>query len=151
MADVTLGDRELDVLEALWQHGPGTVAEMQATLDAELAYNTVLTILRNLEAKGVVTHTVEGRFHRYRAVVAEASMRGSILERFVDRLFGGSALTLMTHLVESKQVSSAELRKLHRLIEERMDTGAPGTSSASTPSGKARSPIPPTRRTGERK
>jgi predicted transcriptional regulator len=51
MDQVTLGERELDVMTALWTDGPGTVAEVKERLPAALAYNTVLTILRNLEAK----------------------------------------------------------------------------------------------------
>jgi predicted transcriptional regulator len=65
MDDVMLGDRELDVMGVLWELRSGTVAEVRERLPAELAYTTVLTILRNLEEKGFVTHDVEGRAHRY--------------------------------------------------------------------------------------
>ena len=64
MADVTLGERELDVMAVLWEIGSGTVEEVRQRLPAALAYNTVLTVLRNLEAKHLVGHVEEGRaFH----------------------------------------------------------------------------------------
>ena len=63
MDDVMLGDRELDVMGVLWELRSGTVAEVRERLPAELAYTTVLTILRNLEEKGFVSHEVEGRAH----------------------------------------------------------------------------------------
>ena len=78
---VSLGDRELDIMSALWREGPGTVADVRARLPVPLAYNTVLTILRNLDQKGVVSHTAEGRLHRYAPVLGEAAVRGS--PRFV--------------------------------------------------------------------
>jgi BlaI family transcriptional regulator, penicillinase repressor len=65
MDDFVLGDRELDVMGVLWDLGSGTVAEVRDKLPADLAYTTVLTILRNLEAKGFVHHVAEGKAHRY--------------------------------------------------------------------------------------
>src|SRR5438874_1547876 len=64
MDDFILGDRELDVMGVLWDLGSGTVAEVRDKLPADLAYTTVLTILRNLEAKEFVYHTAEGKAHR---------------------------------------------------------------------------------------
>ena len=60
----SLTDRELDVMAVLWERGSGTVAEVKAALRDELAYTTVLTVLRILEAKGHVRHEGEGRAHR---------------------------------------------------------------------------------------
>jgi BlaI family penicillinase repressor len=118
--DVSLGDRELDIMSALWRDGPGTVPEVRGRLSDELAYNTVLTILRNLEQKGLVDHTAEGRSHRYFSAVPEATVRGGLISQFVEKLFGGSPVGLLTHLVESHDLSRAELRDLHKLLDERV-------------------------------
>jgi BlaI family transcriptional regulator, penicillinase repressor len=118
--DVSLGERELDVLGVLWQHGAGTVAEVRDRLPDDLAYNTVLTILRNLEAKGVVAHEEEGRQHRYRAAIAQEQVQGSLLTRLVDKIFLGSPLNLMAHLVEHDRLSADDVRALQQLIDSRL-------------------------------
>jgi BlaI family penicillinase repressor len=121
--DATLGDRELDIMGVLWREGPGTVAEVQKRLSATLAYNTVLTILRNLESKGFVGHTAEGRLFRYAPAVSERAVRGSALSRLVDKLFRGSPMQAMAQLVESEHLSAAELRELHELLDSRVARG----------------------------
>jgi len=83
MDDFVLGDRELDVMGVLWDLGSGTVSEVRERLPADLAYTTVLTILRNLEAKELVTHTTEGKAHRYVPRVARRAARRSALTRIV--------------------------------------------------------------------
>lgn len=118
--DVSLGEREIDVLTALWQGGPGTVAEVRERLDVELAYNTVLTILRNLEGKGVVSHREVGRQHRYHAVVAQERVQDSHVTRLLDKLFLGSPLSLMAHLVEHEALSDDDVRELTALLNDRL-------------------------------
>src|SRR5919109_1983751 len=90
MDDFLLGERELDVMGVLWDIGSGTVAEVRAHLDVKLAYTTVLTILRNLEAKGFVRHETEGKAHRYLPRVAQQTARRSAVAKLVDKLFAGS-------------------------------------------------------------
>lgn len=118
--DGTLGERELDVMSVLWRDGPGTVAEVRELLDADLAYNTVLTILRNLEAKRFVRHTAEGRLFRYHPAVSEQHVSGNALSRLVEKLFHGSPLRAIAHMVEEEKLSPAELRELHQLVDERL-------------------------------
>ena len=118
--DGALGERELDVMASLWKDGPGTVADVRNRLEADLAYNTVLTILRNLEAKRFVQHTAEGRTFRYRAAVSEHAVRRSALSRLVSKLFRGSSASVVAHLVGEKDLSHTELRELQRLVDERL-------------------------------
>jgi BlaI family transcriptional regulator, penicillinase repressor len=113
-----LGDRELDVMSVLWLHGSGTVGEVREWLDADLAYTTVLTILRNLEAKEFVSHEEEGRAHRYFPRVAQRTAQRSALSRLVDKLFEGSPEELLTRLVDDHALSSGELRRLARRVSE---------------------------------
>ena len=116
MDDFVLGDRELDVMGVLWDLGSGTVAEVRDRLPADLAYTTVLTILRNLEAKDLVTHTAEGKAHRYVPRVARKAARRSAIARVVDKLFHGSPEQLVTQLVEDEQLSADDLRRLRALL-----------------------------------
>jgi predicted transcriptional regulator len=112
MADFVLGDRELEVMGALWDLGSGTVAEVRDQLPADLAYTTVLTILRNLEAKGFVRHTVEGKAHRYHPRVAQRTARRNALRQILDKMFHGSPEQLIAQLVEDEKLSAADLRRL---------------------------------------
>ena len=116
MDDFVLGDRELDVMGVLWELGSGTVAEVREKLPADLAYTTVLTILRNLEEKGFVTHEAEGRAHRYSPRVAQGAARKSAVARLVDKLFHGSAEQLLVHLVEDRALSTADLKRIRKSL-----------------------------------
>lgn len=121
----SLGERELDVMAVLWALGSGTVAEVRAHLDEQqgvvLAYTTVLTILRNLEAKQYVSREEEGRAHRYFARVAQQAAQRSALSRLVTSLFGGSPEALVARLVEQEQLSAEELSRLARSLTAASD------------------------------
>lgn len=117
--DVSLTDREASLMEVLWERGPSTVAEVRDHLADELAYTTVLTILRNLEAKGYVTHDEEGRAHRYSAVVDRDHAQRSALRALKRKLFRGSAELLLTRLVSDEKLSAAEIERIRRLLEQR--------------------------------
>jgi predicted transcriptional regulator len=115
------GERELDVMGVLWETGSATVAEVRDRLPADLAYTTVLTILRNLEAKGFVRHEDEGKAHRYFPKLARKTAGKTAVSRLVDKMFGGNAATLVSHLVSDHPLSAEELRALHAALGERLD------------------------------
>jgi len=116
MEITSLGERELDVMTALWTAGSGTVTEVRDALDAPLAYTTVLTILRNLEAKGYVRHEEEGRAHRYFPKVRQQVAQRNALRRLVDTLFTGSPEALLAHLVDEHDLTAEDLRRIARRI-----------------------------------
>ena len=122
---VALTDRELDVMSVLWENGSGTVAEVRAALHDELAYTTVLTVLRILEAKGHLRHEGEGRAHRYYPLVQEHVARRGAVRELVERFFSGSPQLLLTELVGDRVLSGADLRRLRRLLDARIKGGRP--------------------------
>jgi len=115
--------RELDVMNALWDRGPSTVAEVQKALEDELAYTTVLTVLRILEEKGYVGHESEGRAHRYAPLVERSAARDSALRRLTRKLFSGSPELLLTRLVQDEALSDEDLRRMRDLLEQRIREG----------------------------
>ena len=117
---INFTDRELDVMSVLWDLDSATVAEVREQLADELAYTTVLTVLRTLEQKGYVGHTGEGRAHRYRPLVKREAAGRSALRRLVDKVFDGSPELLLTQLVSDKNLSDEELRRLRRLLQGRL-------------------------------
>jgi BlaI family transcriptional regulator, penicillinase repressor len=117
-AERALGDRELDVMGVVWELGSATVGEVRERLRDELAYTTVLTVLRNLEDKGFVTHQAEGRAHRYFPRVERGAARRSALARVIDKLFHGSTEELVAHLVEERTLTAEQLQRLRQRIAD---------------------------------
>jgi len=115
--EFSLTDREASLMEVLWDRGPSTVAEVRDALPDVLAYTTVLTILRNLESKGLVTHAAEGRAHRYSALVARDAAQRNALQALKQKLFRGSTELLLTRLVAEKDLSPAQIERIQRLLD----------------------------------
>jgi predicted transcriptional regulator len=121
MAHISFTDRELDIMSVLWEKGSGTVAEVREEITDPLAYTTVLTMLRILEEKGYVTHVEEGRAHRYSPAVERQVAGRSALRRMVDKMFAGSPELLLTQLVSDRRLKPEEIRRLQRLLSQRLD------------------------------
>ena len=117
-SDIHFTDREADVMQVLWDHGPSVVNEVKDQLADDLAYTTVLTILRTLEQKGYVKHEEEGRVHRYFATVKEEAARKSALQHLTGKLFNGSAELLFTHLVADRKLSKDQIQRMRDLLAQ---------------------------------
>ena len=116
MDELVLGSRELDVMRVLWDLGSGTVTDVRERLPVDLAYTTVLTILRNLEEKSYVSRVAEGRAHRYSPRVGRLAAQRSAIARVVDTLFHGAPEELIAHMVEDHTLSARDVRRLRAMI-----------------------------------
>ena len=115
-----LGDLQLRIMRVLWNRSRANVTEVQAALgDDQLAYTTVATMLRKMEARGLVRHDEDGRRFIYEAAVTEAVVTRTMSDDLVDRLFGGSLADAVSHLLEHRDVSRRELDRLEQLIRHR--------------------------------
>ena len=117
--EIHLTDREADVMHVLWEHGPSVVNEVKEKLADDLAYTTVLTILRTLEHKGYVKHEEEGRVHRYYAAVKQDAARKSALQHLTGKLFKGSSELLFTHLVADKKLSAEQIQRMREVLAKK--------------------------------
>lgn len=117
--DIVLADREAELMEVLWDYGPSTVAEVRDRVSDDLAYTTVLSMLRTLEAKGYVTHDAEGKAHRYSALIERDAARRSALRAMSEKFFKGSTATLLTHFVAQEKLSDDDVRRLRALLARR--------------------------------
>jgi predicted transcriptional regulator len=117
--DIILADREAEIMEVLWDFGPSTVAEVKERVTDDLAYTTVLTILRTLENKGFVTHDPEGKAHRYSASIERNAAQRSALRAMAEKFFKGSTAGLLTHLVADEQLKPADVKRLRELLAKR--------------------------------
>lgn len=112
--------RELEILKILWEQGPCSVRLVYRQMlinqpeGKDLAYNTVQTLLRLMEDKGLVNHHVDGRAFIYTA----AYSREQTATRFLDRVFDGAASELVLSLLRSERIPPAELERMQNLIGE---------------------------------
>jgi len=114
LSDAEPSPRELDVLKALWELGSGSVREVHRRMcpGGELAFNTVQSLLRIMEDKGLVRHRAEGRTFVYEPTYS----RDRVTSRMLHRVFDGALDQVVLSLLQAKDVSEAELRALERLI-----------------------------------
>ena len=122
MAEPSPSNRELEILKVLWEVGPASVREVRERLcpQGELAFNTVQTLLRIMEDKGLVTHEARGRAFIYRPTYR----REQAAARLLDRVFDGAMDQLVLSLLSARRPTAKELQDLERIIAEaRRKTG----------------------------
>ena len=117
---VHLTRRELDVMAVLWQRGSATVTEVRDGIADELAYPTVLTVLRTLEFKGHVRHEAEGKAFRWYPAIKPDDAGDGALKRLLSKVYKGSRELLVSRLVAGGDVSAKELRSIRRMLNERL-------------------------------
>jgi predicted transcriptional regulator len=117
---------EEQVMQAIWHIGQGFANEIVAAVNersrmsnkeagGEVAYNTVLTVVRILEQKGFVSHETFNRANRYYPIVSREEYAQQMLGRLTSNYFGSSPRALVSFLLDKKEVS---LRDLEALIKE---------------------------------
>jgi predicted transcriptional regulator len=109
--------RELQLLKVLWENGASSVRGVYNYLvqfERNLAYNTVQTLLRIMEEKGLVEHHVEGR----KFVYTPRYSRDESVVRFLQRVFDGAADQLVLSLLRSEKISRDELARIQNMITE---------------------------------
>lgn len=116
-----LTPREVELMTVLWERGPSTVAEVRDALGDGSAYTTILTLLRLLEEKGHVARKVEGRAHRYGALMNRDEASTSAIDRVLGQFFRGSPEELLTQMVSDRDLDDATLRRLRALLDERLE------------------------------
>jgi predicted transcriptional regulator len=113
-------------MSVLWEIRSGTATEVRDLLPIDLAYTTVLTLLRRLEAKGYLRREAEGKAHRYFPTVERHAAQQDAVGRVIDKLFAGSPEQLIAHLVDDRRVSADALAKLRKRLTDRARGGARG-------------------------
>ena len=116
-----VSDTELDVLKAVWEHGPCTVREANAALrrrGRRWAYTTVLTLLQRLEAKGYVRSDKSETAHVFAATVSRDALLQQRLRELADELCKGTATPLLLALVENHRFTAEEIAQFRHLLDE---------------------------------
>lgn len=120
-----LGDLQLAIMREIWQRGEASVSDVHGALEPErgLAPTTIATMLKKMEAKGVVTHRTEGRRFLYRPAVSEAEVRRTMVGDLTERLFRGEVTALVSHLIAEHEIEPDELRQLEALLANDREEG----------------------------
>lgn len=116
---VPLGETEMEVLQHVWDAQEATVADVHAAIqnDRPVAYTTVLTVMKNLEAKGYLSRHRDGRQDRYRAARTPQTVRTGLLRGFLGHVFDGSPTALVRTLVGDERLTDDEKAELRALLE----------------------------------
>ena len=119
MTDLHLTQRELDIMAVLWERGEATANEVREQIDPSLAYTSISSMIRLLEMKGYVSHRKgEGKTHVYFPVVNAERAGESQLSRVLDKIYGGSPIKLLAHLVEQRKLSDSDLSRMRDLLKK---------------------------------
>jgi predicted transcriptional regulator len=118
MTVLHLTQRELDIMSVLWERGEATVTEVRDQVDPDLAYTSISSMIRTLEMKGYVSHRRgEGKTHVYFPVIEAEKAGESVLSRVLDKVYGGSPIKLLAHLVDQNRLSEKELARMRELLK----------------------------------
>jgi BlaI family transcriptional regulator, penicillinase repressor len=117
---VNISETELDVLKVLWEHGPGTVREINEILSRQgrrWAYNTALTLLHRLKAKGYVASDETDMAHVFRPTVSRDKLLKRRLKDLANQLCEGTATPLVQALVEGTRFTPEEIQQFRQLLD----------------------------------
>jgi predicted transcriptional regulator len=107
-----LGDLEREVVQLVFADAPVTAEKVRERLSRSLKESTVRTVLRRLEEKGYITHTIEGRTYVYEPAEPRGRVAARAVQRIVDWVCNGSVEEVLVGMVDSKMVDRKQLRML---------------------------------------
>jgi predicted transcriptional regulator len=111
---------ELEILNVLWEMEPLTVREIYDKLKVtkHVGYTTILKIMQNMTAKGLLARELQGKSHLYSAVFKKEETQQNLLNKFLDSTFGGSASSLVMQLLGNQKTSRKELEDIKKVIQQ---------------------------------
>jgi BlaI family penicillinase repressor len=116
-----LGDLQLKIMKVLWDRTEAAVADVHQAVSSQgdWAYTTIATMLRKMEARGLVRHRLADRKFLYRPAVKAEEVTREMSAHLMEGLFEGSLSDMIAHLLTTRQISREELDRLEKLIAER--------------------------------
>ncbi|RDK84717.1 BlaI/MecI/CopY family transcriptional regulator [Marinirhabdus gelatinilytica] len=114
-----LTNKEEEVMQVLWQLERAFTKEVLAMLPGKNHYNTVSTIIRNLEEKGYVSHQAFGKTHQYFPVVSKEAYTKKFMSQATKRYFDNSYKSMVSFFAKEEKISAQELREILDIIEKK--------------------------------
>ena len=133
-----LGDLEREVMQLVWAKGPVTAEAVREELARRLKELTVRTVLRRLEEKGYVMHTVDGRTYVYEATEPRSRVAAKAVQRIVDWFCNGSVEEVLVGMVDTAMLD----RKRLRMLTDRITQTKSGKNNAIATSGSGAAVAP---------
>ena len=120
MKSETLTKQELEIMKIVWNRKSATVRDVYAVLleQRQIAYTTVMTMMKILEKKKFLKKTQQDRAFVYQPVRPKEQVIRTMVQDFVTRVFDGSAEPLLMHLVKDRHLSEKDVREITRMIRE---------------------------------
>lgn len=118
-----LGETEMEILNHVWKLGEASVTDVREQMlqSREVAYTTVMTIMKNLSDKSYLKYRKEGMSYIYSAAVQPDQVRFSLIDRLIDKVFQGSPKDLVQTLVQSENLTEEERNEIKKLIDNMED------------------------------
>lgn len=117
-----LTNKEEEILHILWKLEKAFVKEVLAEIPEEnLHYNTVSTIIRNIEEKGYVAHKAYGKTHQYYPVVSKEEYRKQFMSTATKKFFDNSYKSMVSFFAAEEKISAKELREILEIIEKKKE------------------------------
>ena len=114
-----LTNKEEEVMQTLWDLEKAFVKEVVASLPNENHYNTVSTIIRNLEDKGFVSHIAFGKTHQYFPLVSKEDYTKRFMNIAMKRYFNDNYKSMVSFFAKEEKISAVELREILEIIEKK--------------------------------
>ncbi len=114
-----LTNKEEEVMQALWALEKAFVKEIIERLDGVNHYNTISTIVRNLEDKGFVSYNAFGKTHQYYPVVSKEDYATKFMNIASQRFFNNSYKSMVSFFAKEEKISAEELREILEIIEKK--------------------------------
>jgi predicted transcriptional regulator len=111
-------DGELEILNVLWEAGPSTVRAVHDRLGKEAGYTTTLKLMQIMHEKGLLTRDASTKMHIYEAAVNQEQTQGQIVQRMIDTVFNGSAMSMVMQALGNHKASSAEMDLIREYLEK---------------------------------
>jgi len=114
-----LTNKEEEIMHVLWRLKKAFVKDILAEISDQPHYNTLSTIVRNLEEKGYVAHTAYGNTHQYYPIVSIEDYRKEFMTTAIHNFFGNSYKNVVSFFAKEEKISAEELREILDLIDKR--------------------------------
>ncbi len=115
-----LTNKEEEIMHILWKLGKAFVKDVMAEIKEEQPhYNTLSTIIRNLEEKGYVSHQAYGNTHQYFPIISKEKYRKAFMNNAIENYFNNSYKSMVSFFAEEEKISAEELREILDIIEKK--------------------------------